>query len=557
MGLRSTLLLVPILLVAACGDDEEPSGDKASQGGSGGSGATSGSGGASGSGGRNMGGSSGTGMSGRGGGGTSGTQGGGGTSGVSGSGTGGTSGTGGGGGGVVGTACTQFFDASASLDSIESAINSAAAGSVICLERGASWDGSLSIDNGQATASERVIVCASDADDECSAGGGAPNPRIGGSGGGITFDAASQGFVIANIDIVCEGNCGNGTGINFADASHIRIEGGRVAGWSQGFACNSFTPQPTPCDDIEVGLPGNLTELTGCTNGFFGWLSNSFIRLNAHDNGDGTVYTHQWYLSSGPQNTPSSNVVFENGIYTRSSVENGRSYGTFLNLSGQNRDLVIRNNVFDEPACGTYFVDCSSGGEDPEEFCDGIEIYGNTFKGDCPVVLNLQSTQRARIFNNLFLASGQLLVLNDQERAASDGWFFNNTIYCTGNCETAMVLEGNTHRAFNNLFHYQSGGGEIVEGGNGACARFGASGVNFNNNFLYAPGGSPRLPTCGSGNSTTFATEPGFADEAGEDFHITSSSAVAGFGTAENAPETDFDGATRPSPPSAGAFDAP
>jgi hypothetical protein len=65
------------------------------------------------------------------------------------------------------------------------------------------------------------------------------------------------------------------------------------------------------------------------------------------------------------------------------------------------------------------------------------------------------------------------------------------------------------------------------------------------------------LPSCGDGNSTGFDAEPGFVDEAAEDFHITSSSAVVGFGTAEDAPATDFDGATRPSPPSAGAFDLP
>jgi hypothetical protein len=140
--------------------------------------------------------------------------------------------------------------------------------------------------------------------------------------------------------------------------------------------------------------------------------------------------------------------------------------------------------------------------------------------------------------------------MTDQERAASDGWFYNNTVVCSGNCESALVFDGDDHRAFNNLFHYASGGGAIVEGGCGALG-----GDNLQNNFLYAPGGSPRFPNCGTGNSTSFGQEPGFVAAADDNYHITAASSAAGFGTSENAPATDFDGNPRPDPPSAGAYD--
>ena len=317
--------------------------------------------------------------------------------------------------------------------------------------------------------------------------------------------------------------------------------------------CNSFV-YDTPCSGIEIGVRGNPTRITENYNGFFGWLQDSFVRIDARDNGDGSVYTHHFYLSSGPQNAPSRNVVFEYGYYTRSSVADGTSFGTFLNLSGQNQDLVIRNNVFDDDSCGTYIVDCSSGGEDPEEFCDGMEIYSNVFQSNCPLALNLVSTQRARIFNNVFIGGSQILYLEDGERAAEDAWFYNNTVYCTGGCDTFASFTGSDNRFFNNLI-YAEGGGNVVAGG---CSAFGGGdGPNFVNNFLYAPGNSPRLPDCGSGNSTEFSSDPGFADAEGGDFHITADSPAAGFGTAENAPVDDFDGVVRPDPPSAGAFDAP
>jgi hypothetical protein len=563
------LALSTTFFAAACGDDSEggdgttgATGGGGGSGGGGNGGTTSGTGsggtssGRGGSGGAPSGGASASGganPSGGAGGSSGSTEGGSGGAMTGGTGTGGGSGAGGSGGSggvpMTGPDCTRSFAASATFSQVQTAINGAAAGDVICLERGATWSGSLNVNNAAPTATERVLVCASaPGGTECSTAGG-PNPILRAS---VTFNQNADGFVFRNLDFVCASGCGDAIAVDLAGASHIRFEGGVVRDWAQAFMCNSFSTDE-PCDDIEIGGIGLPTEITNVTNGFFGWLSNSYVRINAHDNGDGTVYTHHFYLSSGPQNSPSVNVVFEGGYYTRSSVAGGLSLGTFLNLSGQNKDIIIRDNVFEDDACSTYMIDCGSGGEDPEEFCDGMQIYGNTFKTNCPLVMSLVSTQRARIFNNVFMASGQLVSMEDGERPAADGWVFNNTIVCPGGCEQAFAFTSNDNRFFNNLLYYPSGGSILPSN---ACARFGGgTGPNFTNNFLYAPGNSPRLPNCGSMNSTSFSTEPGFADAADEDFHITEASAAAGFGTAENAPRDDFDRVARPSPPSAGAFD--
>jgi hypothetical protein len=549
-----------MLVVAACGGDDDggDGGGAAAAGGGGASGSSSG--GTSGASGGGAGGANPTGgrgptggaNSGGGAGGSGGSAGGsaGGAGGSTSGGSSGSSGSGGSGGvPMTGPDCTESFAANASFSQIQMAINSASGGDVLCLERGATWSGSLNVNNTAPTAAERVLVCASaPGGTECSTEGGA-NPILRAS---VTFNQDADGFVFRNLDFVCASGCGDGVGVDFAGASHIRFEGGVVRDWDTAFMCNSFSTDE-PCDGIEIGGVGLPTEITSVQSGFFGWLSNSFVRINAHDNGDGTVFTHHFYLSSGPQNSPSTNVVFEGGYYARSSVADGVSMGTFLNLSGQNQDIVIRDNVFEDDACGTYVIDCGSGGEDPEEFCDGMEIYGNTFETNCPLIMSLASTQRARIFNNVFVANGQIVSIDDGERPAADGWFFNNTVVCPGDCEQGFSFSSDDNRFFNNLLYYPMGGSILS---NDACARFGGgNGPGFTNNFLYAPGDSPRLPDCGSMNSTSFSTQPGFADFAGGDFHITEASAVAGFGTATDAPDEDFDKVPRPSPPSAGAFD--
>jgi hypothetical protein len=388
-------------------------------------------------------------------------------------------------------------------------------------------------------------------------------------GSAFTLTRQASGFVFRNVDTVCASGCNDASGFDLQGTSHVRIEGGVVSGWSTGLLCNSWSTS-APCDDIEVGVRDNLVEIHSCDLGFYGWLSNSFVRIHAHDNGSGSVLDHDWYLSSGPKETPSSNVVFEYGRYSRSSVgSNGLSMGTFLNISGQNESIVIRNNVFEDARCATYVIDIGSGDEDPVEYCDGLEISGNLFRTDCALAMNLAMTQHARIFNNVIVVESdgrsddaRILDANNEsgEAQTSDIWFFNNTVYCPQNCGSSsqFSFEGNDHRFFNNLIAHLPPGPSIVD--DSSCSHFGGeNGPDFDHNFLYAPNGSPRLPTCsaGTGNSTTFALDPGFAAPEGGDFHVAASSPVAGFGSSTDAPATDYDGLLRPSPPSAGAYDVP
>jgi len=461
----------------------------------------------------------------------------------------GSAGTGGNGGDVNGLPCDLYFDQLHLLGEIESAINAAAAGDVICLN--GRWDGSLAIDNAAATATDRIVLCSSDDGESCTTD--AVLWGLHGIGGGISFSPESDGFVVADGNLNCSVDCEDAVGIDLGGAGHIRVLRGYSTSFKHGVQCDTLLSQTAPCDDIELlGL-----DVSNNDNGIYGSLKNSTLRL-VTDLAD----SHVVYLTSSAPNAPNENIVIEDSeIYMSGSGQPGTSA---IKLSGQNRNVVIRGNSF---AGETDVVECISDGSNVEEYCDGIEVQGNwihLFCSDppggkvCPIGLTLESTQHARVYNNQFYRTGtQYLVTRDGETPTSDAWFFNNTLICISDCSTAFTLEGSGHRVFNNLFYYEpgAGGADLITGGSTACNTLGTNGENFEHNFVYSTDASPVLPTCGANNSMTLDVQPGFVSYLGANFHIVGASAAAGFGTADGAPAVDYDGFARPNPPSAGAYD--
>jgi hypothetical protein len=234
--------------------------------------------------------------------------------------------------------------------------------------------------------------------------------------------------------------------------------------------------------------------------------------------------------------------------------------GTFLNITRQNDGLIIRNNEFIEPDCSTWVVDCSSGGEDPDEYCRNVEIYGNTFRTNCPEALHLEATQNARIYNNVFeglsgARHGIEVIHGEQE--SSGVWVYNNTIIAGASGDTfANFADGTDHALYNNLFVIENSSMQIAAG---SCEQFGDDGSTVRNNYVYFTGGGDLSGPldCGNAAGNASGEEPGFADPESSDFHITSESPAYGFGDPNDAPPSDFDGEARPNPPSAGAFDVP
>jgi hypothetical protein len=459
--------------------------------------------------------------------------------------------------------CDQYFDQYDALEEIEGAINSAAGGTVICIDDGATWDGAIAVSNTTPSDDNRVVVCASSIPGAGAAAAcGGLGPRI---RGGISFDAASDGFVLAGLDLVCAfPDCQVVAGLDLGGASHIRFEGGTITGFEKGVMCDTMSTAPAPCDDIQI----NETRIDRNAFGVYGSLTNSTFSFTDFSNGQGQVpgsYGYDVYLTSGSSNGLNDNIVFEGSHFNGLQGQALPGYPletAMVRLAGRNRDIAFRNSIF-RGFCVKAVVDCGADGSALDEGCDGVEFHGNLVnQPSCPVVLRLESAKRVRVYNNdisfspsAMAPTPTVLAMSDGETPAADGWFFNNTVQCDTLCTTPLSFDGTGHRVFNNLFYYQNGaaGIDLITGGDGACAQLGTGGERLENNFLYSTDGSPILPACGTGNSTTFDVLPGFVNS--NDTHITSSSAVAGFGTDDGAPETDFDGRIRPSPPSAGAYD--
>jgi hypothetical protein len=470
-------------------------------------------------------------------------------------GTGGDAGSAGTGGGSDPLLCDQFFDQYHFLSEIEAAINAASAGTVICLA--GFWDGSLAIHNPAATALDPIVVCGSYGGGNCE---DSSEATIDAAGGGISLDAESDGFVIS-VDLHCTSDCESAIGLDLGGASHIRFSG-QVDRFMRGIQCDPLLTE-APCDDIEI--QGRLQQ-NGV--GVYGSFSNAALLAHISDSGYGVPAGHHIHLTSGPSSVPNENILIEGNFgqigsgIPPDSDPLGRSG---ITLAGQNRNVVIRNSHFTVQG-NKAVIDCTSDDSVVDEWCDGVEVYNNYFDvtcgADCPVAVNLESTERARIYNNVFFRNGgPQFVMKNGDIGAADGWFFNNTVFCLGACSTAVTLEGTGHRVFNNLFFYDNqigvggAGLNLIADGDAACDRLGSSGEHFSNNFVYSVDGDPILPACGTGNSMTFNVLPGFVSSS--NYHIIGGSAVAGFGTDEGAPDVDYDGVVRPSPPSAGAYDVP
>jgi hypothetical protein len=448
----------------------------------------------------------------------------------------GSSGTGGTGGSVEGRPCDVYFDQLHLLPEIEGAINSAAAGDTICLN--GSWDGSLAIQNAAATATERIVICASDYGDVCSWGWW----RLNGLGGGISFSPQSDGFVLANFDVFCSADCEEAVGVDLGGAGHIRLASGSTSFFKHGVQCDTAATQTAPCDDIE------MLEVDVSSNdvGIYGSLRNSTLHVQTSAN-----LSHHVYLTSNASDAPNENIVIEDSHFSRSFGEPDRSG---IRLSGQNRNIVIQGNDIR----GMNLIECVPDNSNLDEYCDGLEIHNNWLESVGPSFLNLESAQHVRVYNNEFYRVGlQYLAVRNGEAPASDAWFFNNTLISISYGGTAFTLEGTGHRVFNNLFYYESGAGgaDLITGGDAACDTLGTGGEDFEHNFVYSTDASPVLPTCGSNNSMTLDVLPGFVSYVSTNYHIVSASAAAGFGTADGAPTVDIEGVARPNPPSAGAYD--
>jgi len=488
------------------------------------------------------------------------------------------------------------FSGSTTISSINSQLNSAPNGAVVCMQRGATWSSATGFTlTTSHPDSSRVTLCASTGS-QCSPPGSGANPKINITDGGnnrcVSFMGVT-GYNLKNIDCFAKST-------TFAydvrkSSAHITIDGGVVDGWWAGaFFDNGTGPY---VDDVKLGVCGNRVEIrngpppTGNLR-FATWgpTTNSSMSVWIHDF-TGTNQGGQDHMIDLGQNGSADPYHATNNLTIECSLfqySGGGEMGTYLKAA-RGTNLTVRDSTFEVIGNGCSAVKAlafDSHYDSAVEGWDGAEIYRNVFKmGKCAAIVEAVG-KNIKIYNNV--AIGQA---DDYQRGLIQFWYnagdptdlqvsnvaiFNNTIYRTGNTSTpgngyALVSDnaqiasgrqtGTGLSLYNNLFYNLDGvDAKIWTSSHGGCNGWGANGANIRNNYIYTPNDSSPSYWGGcsgaTGTNSNFRADPGLVDPANGNFSLSPTSVIAGKGIAAGAPTNgDFTKGPRQSPPSIGAYD--
>jgi len=190
---------------------------------------------------------------------------------------------------------------------------------------------------------------------------------------------------------------------------------------------------------------------------------------------------------------------------------------------------------------------------DPTESAhtDGIQFYGN-------------SSRITIVGNRIYQSRHQLLFLGDATGANHDISIENNLLYGAG--AYAMQVGGSTGVSIiNNTIWETHYGALILRAGavSGVTATDTVVVDNVLDKYVEYEGASAatrrdnliKWASTQAGPGDMIGVDPCFVDEAGNDYHPTSTSVLVGAGESSFAPADDLDGLLRPDPPTIGAFE--
>ena len=494
------------------------------------------------------------------------------------------------------------FTSSTALSSINSQVNSAPNGAVICLSRGQTWSAAsgLSVTTSHPTAS-RVTICASTGS-TCS-GSGSANPKINITGGanGVVLNGVT-GYNFKNIDVFGNNsqNPDGGWAIRKGTA-HLTIEGGVIDGWWAPMFADAGGG--AILDDAQIGTCANRIEIRGGEGGlpgtgalrtaWWGSLTNSSMSVWIHNfSGAGTGSPAQNHMLDIAGNSSSSDTPYSKShdcTLECSLIQySGGNLGSFVKTD-RGYNMVYRDNRFESTAApdggmALAFDDHDGSGS---EGVDGAQVYRNYFSGPYGAIM-VGVGANIDIYNNV----GNFTMDMQQQRGLVQLWYsvaqaadvqlqhiriFNNTVYRAGNSTPGAgwpSLVGTnggpinagrtlctTCALYNNLvIDMDSVDAKLFQVKN-SCSEFGPNGANIKNNFIYTPGdSSPQMWSGCSGasgtNAAPYNVNPGLVNISAGDFSLSAGSILAGKGIAAGAPsDGDFAKNARQSPPSIGAFD--
>ena len=390
-----------------------------------------------------------------------------------------------------------------------------------------------------------------------------------------------QGYSFSKLDLRCTSCTASSNGYGFFlynDVDYVTIKDISLNGFRIGVYLAGSNTLNAGADGILSNITlSNLTIINSKNQGILGGGNNLQITNSYFENnGNGTVFDHNIYLSSG-----NGILVKGNELYRSSLNTNGECAGVPLVVHGTINNLSVENNIIREDigkvTQGCWGIAIDPGYSKAESFTN-ITIKNNKIINVGNIGIGLASCNNCTIENNVIFQqqSFGFTAIRAPDRARNSDDIMqtqltirNNSIYTSAD-GTGIELgtEGDQHTIVSNAIHY-SGSGRFT------CFDLdlpASAYTTIDNNTCYFPNalssseweaGSGTTPSpIGAWQATGFGVNSQYANPDFKDptlplvdlSPLSSSSATVNAGHSSSSSK-DYRGKTRDSQPDAGAFE--
>ena len=384
-------------------------------------------------------------------------------------------------------------------------------------------------------------------------------------GHGFTINNDSH-HIFENLDMRCTG-CDGGTGWGFfivEDADDILIDNVSINGFTIGIhlrGCINIW-----CSNDQVSIR-NSQFTNNSSQGFLGHGNELLIENNRFENnGDGSVFTHNVYITGD-----SGVTIRDNELYKASIDEDGNCGGTSLVGHGSITDLLIEGNYIHEDVgkanqtCWGIGISPAYGGT--AETYINLIIRGNRVENVGNTSITTGSCVGCTIENNVIVQEQSfgttgISVSNygtNGEDAISNGITIRNNSISTTTGTGIELVEGSGHSVISNAIQFTG------SDNNAPCFNLSLAANNYdvidynvcgNNTGSWATTANDLAKWQEQGWGTNSqATSPGFTSNTNL-FPESETAALTQSGHPTLSSSIDFDGSIRPAPPSAGAYES-
>jgi len=280
-----------------------------------------------------------------------------------------------------------------------------------------------------------------------------------------------QGYSFSNMDLRCT-RCSPDNAANafffYNEINDVTLENISIDGFKIGVHLAGRNSPPNTGDGIHDRiLLKNLSITNSTTQGILGGARSLTIEDSYFENnGGGTVYDHNIYISSG------NNIIVRRNELFRSSLNtNGECNGVPLVVHGDVSNLLIEGNTVREEVGratqGCWGISVDPGYASAESFTD-ITIRGNKLMNVGNTAIGLAACSNCIVENNTILhqqAYGVVAISAPVRERGTDDISLNqitvrnNSIYM-GSSGTGIKLggEGSQHTLVSNAIHYIGAG---------------------------------------------------------------------------------------------------